>query len=210
MDTLKPSGCSYQLPADIALRMAGSILSVMQLRKFKFSAIQECVWNPQWSLSFTLDVWTTDTPFWFSNVFPSSWPKQMSLLMISVLFLIWDDARIWAHKKISWVSNYLKACSSSFFFQSTEYLIPDLHPELLSGCIEGPWLQWPWPNPCRGRWQVPIFSWQSPFRVMNLTIVWWESFHGHFIPLCWEYLLPGLAKISLIGCSTCYYWTRPY
>ena len=127
MDTLKPSGCSYQLPADIALRITGRILSVTQLRKFKFSAIQECVWNPQWSLNFTLDVWTTDTPFWFSNVFPSSWPKQMSLLMISVLFLIWEDARIWA-RKISWVSNYLKACSSSFFSraQSTSFLISTL------------------------------------------------------------------------------------
>ena len=35
----------------------------------------------------------------------------------------------------------LKACSASFP-QSTECLIPDLCPELLSGCVEGQRLQW--------------------------------------------------------------------
>ena len=30
---------------------------------------------------------------------------------------------------------YLKVCSARFS-QSTEYLIPDLHPELLSWCVE--------------------------------------------------------------------------
>ena len=40
---------------------------------------------------------------------------------------------------------YLKACSASSS-QSTERLIPDLHPELLSGDVEGQQLQW------RGRW----------------------------------------------------------
>ena len=37
---------------------------------------------------------------------------------------------------------YLKACSASFS-QSTERLLPDLHPELLSGGVEGQRLQWP-------------------------------------------------------------------
>ena len=35
---------------------------------------------------------------------------------------------------------YLKACSASFP-QSTEYFPPDLHSELLSGCVNGQWLQ---------------------------------------------------------------------
>ena len=42
----------------------------------------------------------------------------------------------WAHK----ISNYLKTCSASFS-QSTERLIPDLHPELLSGGVEVQQLQ---------------------------------------------------------------------
>jgi len=37
---------------------------------------------------------------------------------------------------------YLKACSASVS-QSTERLIPDLHPELLSGSVAGQKLQWP-------------------------------------------------------------------
>ena len=36
---------------------------------------------------------------------------------------------------------YLKACSASFP-QSTECLVPDPHPELLSGDVEGQQLQW--------------------------------------------------------------------
>ena len=36
---------------------------------------------------------------------------------------------------------YLKAYATSFS-QSMEYHIPDLHPELLSGCVEGQPLQW--------------------------------------------------------------------
>ena len=36
---------------------------------------------------------------------------------------------------------YLRACSASFP-QSTECLIADLHPELLSGDVEGQQLQW--------------------------------------------------------------------
>ena len=34
------------------------------------------------------------------------------------------------------INNYLKAYPASFF-QNTEYLIPDLHPDLLSGCVKG-------------------------------------------------------------------------
>jgi len=40
---LEVKGCSYQLPADTALRKAGGTLSMIQLRKLKFSAIQELV-----------------------------------------------------------------------------------------------------------------------------------------------------------------------
>ena len=53
---------------------------------------------------------------------------------------------------------YLKACSASVS-QSTEGLIPDLHPELLSGSVAGQKLQWPWSNLYRGRWQVPVSNW---------------------------------------------------
>ena len=38
------------------------------------------------------------------------------------------------------ISNYLKSCSVSIF-QSTECLIPDIHPEFLSGGVEGQQLQ---------------------------------------------------------------------
>ena len=37
-------------------------------------------------------------------------------------------------------NNYLKACSTCFS-PSTECLIPDLHPEPLSGCVEGQQLE---------------------------------------------------------------------
>ena len=50
----------------------------------------------------------------------------------------------------------MNVCSASFS-QSTEHTIPDLHPELLSGSLEGQELQWP----CRSRWQLPVFSWQG-------------------------------------------------
>ena len=54
------------------------------------------------------------------------------------------------------ISNYLKACSASFS-QSTEGLIPDLHPELLSGYVEG--LQrLVTSSPCRAGWQATSFS----------------------------------------------------
>ena len=60
-------------------------------------------------------------------------------------------------------------------FQSTECLIPNFHLEFLSGGVEGQQRQWPWFNLCGDRWQVPISSWQSPFRVTNLIVVW-----GHY------------------------------
>ena len=39
-------------------------------------------------------------------------------------------------------NSYLKVCPASFS-HSTECLIPGLHPELLSGAVEGQWPQWP-------------------------------------------------------------------
>ena len=38
-------------------------------------------------------------------------------------------------------NSYLKACPDSFS-QSTKWLIPDVHPELLSGCVHCQQLQW--------------------------------------------------------------------
>ena len=37
-------------------------------------------------------------------------------------------------------NSYLRVCSASFS-QGIEYLIPDFHPELLLGCVEGQQLQ---------------------------------------------------------------------
>ena len=54
--------------------------------------------------------------------------------------------------------NSLKPGSASFS-QGTEHLIPDLHLELLSGCVEGQQLSGYWPNTCRGSWQVTVFIW---------------------------------------------------
>ena len=44
-------------------------------------------------------------------------------------------------KNLLKIFNYLKICSASFS-QSTACLIPDLHPEFFSGCVEGQRLQW--------------------------------------------------------------------
>ena len=70
-------------------------------------------------------------------------------------------------------------------------------------------LQWPWFNLCRCRWQVSVFSWQSPFLLINLTMILRGAFHDHFIPWCWERPFSGLAKILLTGHSMCCYWARP-
>ena len=51
-------------------------------------------------------------------------------------FLDMRRCKNWAQNLLLQISNYLKACSASFS-QSTEYLIPDLHPKLLSGGVEG-------------------------------------------------------------------------
>ena len=59
---------------------------------------------------------------------------------------------------------YLKACSISFCFcfcffpQSTECLIPDLHPEVLSGVLKVSSCSGSCFNPCRGKLQMPVCS----------------------------------------------------
>lgn len=131
--------------------------------------------------------------------FSSSWPKQMSLLMISVLFLIWEDARIWA-REISCVSNYLKACSSSFFSRAQSTIL-DLHPELLSGCVGRSVAAVALSHPCRGSDGQCQFSagralQGHEFDRSLVGVISWS-----LILQCWESLLPGLAKISLIGYS---------
>ena len=64
----------------------------------------------------------------------------MSPLMILVLSR-YEKVQEIGLLKSSPTNIYLEACSASFS-QSTECLIPDLHPELLSGCVEGHGLQW--------------------------------------------------------------------
>ena len=54
-------------------------------------------------------------------------------LMIFSAFLDLRRGKNWAHRNVPQIPKYLKTCSASFP-QSTECLIPDLHPELLSGC----------------------------------------------------------------------------
>ena len=44
--------------------------------------------------------------------------------------------------------------------------------------VKGQQLQWPWFNLCRGRWQVPVSRWQSPFMVISLSMIWGG---GHFM-----------------------------
>ena len=67
--------------------------------------------------------------------------EQMSPLMILVLFQDVRRCKKLSSYSLLKISNYLKAYSASFS-QSTECLLPDLHPELLSGCVEGQRLQW--------------------------------------------------------------------
>ena len=68
--------------------------------------------------------------------------------------------------------NYLKATSTSFSrAQSASFLISTLN------SFQGYWRSAALvANLCRDRWQVPISNWQSPFSVMNLTMVW-----GHYM-----------------------------
>lgn len=59
--------------------------------------------------------------------------EQMAPLLMLVLFQIREDARIRLIKSPENI--HLVACSSRFS-QSTEYLVLDLHLELLSGCVK--------------------------------------------------------------------------
>ena len=52
--------------------------------------------------------------------------------------------------------------------------------------IQSQQLQRPWVNLCRCRWWVSVFSWQSPFLLINLTMIMRRTHHDHFIPGCWE------------------------
>ena len=75
------------------------------------------------------------------------------------LFWIWEHAII-RFIKSSPENIYLKTYSASFS-PSTECLIPDLHPELLPGGVEGQELQHWWLDTYRSRWQASVHSWQS-------------------------------------------------
>ena len=80
-------------------------------------------------------------------------------------------------------SSYLKACSASFP-QSTEHLIPDFHPELLSGELKV--------SSCSGHDLIFVdvdgkcqFSvGRALFLLINLTMILRGAFHDHFIPWC--------------------------
>ena len=52
--------------------------------------------------------------------------------------------------------------------------------------VESQQLQRPWFNLCRCRWRVSVFSWQSLFLLINLTMIMRGARHDHFIPGCWE------------------------
>ena len=75
-------------------------------------------------------------------------------------------------------SNYWKACSASVS-QSTECLIPDFHPELLSGALKF--------SSCSGHDLVFVdvdgkcqFSFgRVPFLLINLTMILRRAFHDH-------------------------------
>ena len=67
------------------------------------------------------------------------------------------------------MSNYLKSCSASLS-HSTECLLPNFHPEFLSGSVEGEQLQRPWFKLCKdiGKYQfqigrAPSRSWIWPW-----------------------------------------------
>ena len=51
---------------------------------------------------------------------------------------------------------------------------------------------------------MPIYSWQSPFRVINSTTVWGVM---TICPTVLEMVIPRSTKIFTMGHSLCYYWT---
>ena len=95
--------------------------------------------------------------FW--QMLAGSHKEELLPLMILVLFWIWGNARIGLIKSSSEDIQWSEGLFYQFFPEH-KCLIPDLHPELLSGCVESQWLQQLVTHPCRGRWQVPVFSWQ--------------------------------------------------
>ena len=88
--------------------------------------------------------------------------EQMSPIMILVLSRYKEMQKDGLIK--SFENIYLKACSISFCFcfcffpQSTECLIPDLHPEVLSGVLKVSSCSGSCFNPCRGKLQMPVCS----------------------------------------------------
>ena len=90
----------------------------------------------------------------------ASHEEQMSLLVVLVLFWIWEDTRNWAHKIFSWkyltiwrpvVPVFPRAQSASFLISTLNSFQGMLR---VSDC-SGLWL-----HPCRGRWWA-VFSWHT-------------------------------------------------
>ena len=104
----------------------------------------------------------------------SLWTTLSFSLWTTLSFLDMRRCKIWARKISSWKYLLIPICRPVLLVsQSTERLIPDLHPELQSECVEGQLLQWlEWLNPCRGRWQVPISSWHG---VVPARVSFWAT-----------------------------------
>ena len=92
----------------------------------------------------------------------ASHKEQRSPIMILVLSRYKEMQKDGLIK--SFENIYLKACSISFCFcfcffpQSTECLIPDLHPKVLSGVLKVSSCSASCFNPCRGKLQMPVCS----------------------------------------------------
>ena len=78
--------------------------------------------------------------------------------------------------KISWKD--LTISEGLFCQVFLEYRVPHswFSPWTPFRAVESQQLQLPWFNLCRCRWQVSIFSWQSPFLLINLTTTLGEHF----------------------------------
>ena len=127
----------------------------------------------------------------------------------------------WAHKISSWkyLSEDLSFQSPSPYHrnprpsptsppppaQSASFLLSTLNS--FQGMLKVGSCRSTWFNPCRGRWQVPVCSWQGSLLVINPTVLW-KALPDHFVPQCPENSFRDLAKILLMGHSMCCYWTR--
>ena len=76
--------------------------------------------------------------------------------------------------------------------QSTEGLIPDLHFDLLAGCVESQWGQRL--HPCSPRWQGTLFSWLSQSGILDSNSYLFYLLYARSLFGPWE-LLQGHVMI---------------